>query len=65
MTTGCVAEFDPDRGLGTIRSDDGTAYLFHVIEISDGTRTIEPGRPVAFEPLARFGRFQAGGIRKL
>jgi cold shock CspA family protein len=65
MLRGTVADFDGDAGLGTIESDDGTAFRFHVIEIADGTRTIEPGRAVAFVRLPRFGAIQAGSIQKL
>jgi cold shock CspA family protein len=62
---GAVAEFDGDVGLGTIESEDGTAFRFHVIEIADGTRSIEPGRAVTFVAMPRFGAIQAGSIHKL
>ena len=65
MLYGTVTEFDDARGLGSVTADDGATFAFHCIEILDGTRTIETGRRVAFEPLARFGRFQAGAISKL
>jgi cold shock CspA family protein len=61
---GTVAAFDEARGTGTITGDDGTSYEFHCIEILDGTRTIDVGRAVAFRPLPRFGRIQAGAIEK-
>jgi cold shock CspA family protein len=59
-----VVDFDDHVGLGTIEADDGTAYTFHAIEIVDGSRTIDREQSVSFEPLARFGRFQAGRIDK-
>jgi CspA family cold shock protein len=62
---GRVTEFDDARGLGSITSDEGTTFDFHCIEIADGTRTIEPDQRVAFERLARFGRFQARTINKV
>ena len=62
MPTGSVTEFSADRGLGTIEGDDGLSYLFHVIEIADGTRTIDVGQPVRFRLLPRFGQLQAGSI---
>lgn len=62
---GSVTEFDDAAGLGTVTADDGTQFLFHVIEIADGSRSIEVGRAVGFRPLARFGRFQAGDIQKV
>jgi len=65
MLRGTVAEFDGDAGLGTIASDDGTMYRFHLVEIADGTRSIETGRAVAFVPLPRFGAIEAGSIQKL
>ena len=64
MLTGTVTEFSDDRGLGTVTASDGRPYLFHVIHIADGSRTIDIGRPVTFQLLARFGRFEAGNIRK-
>lgn len=62
LIDGVVTEFDDDRGLGTVLSDDGVAFLFHVIEIADGTRSIDVGQAVRFEPLPRFGTLQAGAI---
>ena len=35
------------------------------IEITDGTRSIELGQRVNFQPLPKFGRFQAGRIHKV
>ena len=35
------------------------------IEIADGTRTIEVGQPVGFQPLPKFGALQAGHVTKL
>lgn len=65
MLTGEVSEFSDARGLGTITSDDGRPYLFHVIEIADGTRTIEVGQRVTFRTLPKFGRLQAAGVHKI
>ena len=65
MQTGTVTEFDASRGLGLVRSSAEVDYVFHVIEIVDGTREIDIGQAVTFEPLPRFGRFQAGRIRKV
>jgi CspA family cold shock protein len=60
---GAVTGFDDPAGLGVITAEDGTAYAFHCTEIADGTRTISVGTQVAFEPLARLGRWEAGSIR--
>lgn len=65
MLRGGVSEFSDERGLGTVTTDDGVAYLFHVIEIADGTRTIDLGQTVTFESLPRFGTLQAARIHKV
>jgi cold shock CspA family protein len=65
MLSGEVVDFDGTKGLGTVRGENGVDYLFHVIEITDGTRTVELGQQVRFQPLPKFGRFQAGQIRKV
>ena len=65
MSTGQVTEFDGAKGLGTVHGENGVDYLFHVIEITDGTRAIDVGQRVSFRPLPRFGRFQAGRIHKI
>ncbi len=65
MPSGTVTEFDAERGLGRIRSEDGTEHLFHVVEIADGTRTVEVGRAVTFERLPKLGRVEAGRVRKV
>ena len=65
MLRGTVTQFDAAKGLGTVSSKDGTDYLFHVIEIADGTRSIDIGQSVSFHPLPKFGRVQAGRIEKL
>jgi len=62
---GTVTAFSDERGLGSVTSDQGRAYLFHVIEIADGSRTIEVGRAVCFQPLPKFGSLQAGHIVKV
>ena len=64
MLAGTVTDFDDATGLGTVTDADGRTYLFHCIEIADGSRTIEVGRAVRFRPLPRFGRLQAGHVTK-
>ena len=64
MPAGHVTDFDPAVGLGSIVAADGTLFVFHCIEIVDGTRTIDVGQSVTFEPLPRFGTYQAGAIDK-
>lgn len=65
MLAGVVTDFSAERGLGTIESVDGDSFLFHVIEIADGTRDIDVGRAVTFDRLPRFGRLQAARILKV
>jgi cold shock CspA family protein len=59
---GTVTAFDEHVGLGTVTGDDGTAYLFHCVEIVDGTRTIAVGTAVSFERLAKLGRYEASAV---
>ena len=65
MRRGSVIEFDEAVGLGSISADDGAVFRFHLIEIADGTRSIDVGQDVAFVELSRFGELQAGSIHKL
>ena len=43
MPLGTVIDFDDHVGLGHVEADDGAVYLFHCVEIADGTRTIDVG----------------------
>jgi cold shock CspA family protein len=59
---GTVTEFDERRGLGTVRADDGRAYLFHCTQVAGGTRTIAVGTPVTFTVWPRLGRYEAADV---
>ena len=59
---GVVVAFDDHVGLGTIESE-GTSYLFHCVEIADGTRTV--GTPVEFRSVTRFGTLEATDVATL
>jgi cold shock CspA family protein len=61
---GVVSEFDEHVGLGVITDAAGSKYPFHCAEIADGTRTIEIGADVEFDPLAKLGRIEAGRIAR-
>jgi CspA family cold shock protein len=63
MPAGTVIAFDEDVGLGEVRGDDGEVYLFHCVEIADGSRTVEVGAAVQFELMSKFGRFEASRLR--
>lgn len=60
---GVVREFDRAVGLGSITRPDGVAHAFHVIEIADGTRSVDVGAEVSFDLLAKFGQYEAANIR--
>ena len=62
MPHGSVTDFDEARGLGVITDDTGTAYRFHCVEISDGTRSIAIGTPVRFDVIAKLGAYDAARI---
>lgn len=62
--TGVVAQFDADRGHGTIQADDGRGYFFHCTAIADGSRHVDEGARVTFEVVAGHqGRWEAADVR--
>jgi cold shock CspA family protein len=63
VATGRVIDFDEHVGLGHVAGDDGAEYLFHCVEIADGTRTIDVGADVEFDLLRKFGRDEAAQVR--
>lgn len=62
---GSVESFDENAGLGTILADDGVTWPFHCVEISDGSRTIEPMSRVWFRLEFRVLRVEAVDVRKM
>jgi cold shock CspA family protein len=62
---GVIAEFDAFVGLGYITVVNGDRYLFHCIEIADGSRNVEAGSSVSFETVERFQRAEACKIIKV
>ncbi len=62
---GRVTEFDEARGLGTITAEDGQSYPFHCTQLTDGSRLVDTGQAVRFDPLPKLGRYEAGTIDKL
>jgi cold shock CspA family protein len=60
---GTVIEFDEYVGLGEVEDADGRRFLFHCVEIADGTRAIEVGTEVDFELRVKFGRDEATQLR--
>jgi CspA family cold shock protein len=65
VNTGTVSDFDEPSGLGVIISADGVEFPFHCVEIADGSRTIEVGIDVEFQPLRKLGRVEAAAIRPI
>ena len=61
--TGTVTAFDEGVGLGLVVTDDGAVHEFHCVAIADGTRTIEVGRAVELDLVARLGRWEAQRLR--
>ncbi len=59
---GRVVAFDEAAGLGEVERAGGTRFLFHCIEIADGTRSIAVGAAVRFEMLCKLGRYEAARI---
>jgi cold shock CspA family protein len=62
---GTVTAFDDHVGLGTVTGADGAQFLFHCVEIADGSRTIAVGTAVDFELLPKLGRYEASRLSPL
>jgi cold shock CspA family protein len=61
---GSVAEFEVDRGTGTVEAGDGRRLFFHCTAIADGTRTIAAGTRVSYVVLpGHLGHWEAGDLR--
>jgi len=63
MVSGKVTGFDEYVGLGEVTTADGTAYLFHCVEIADGSRVIGVGTAVEFDLMTKFGCDEASRLR--
>ena len=63
---GRVVGFDPRRGTGLIRGDDGAERSFHATRLADGSRSVEVGTAVAFVvgPGAHPGSWEAVEVVK-
>ena len=60
---GVVVAFDAAAGLGSVASPDGARYVFHCVEIADGSRSIDVGTEVSFRPLRKLGAVEARCLR--
>jgi cold shock protein len=61
--TGVVAEFDAEKGFGSVEGEDGRRLFFHCTQIAGGTRTIDVGTAVTFEVVAgHLGRYEAAEV---
>ncbi len=45
---GVVVAFEEERGLGTLRGEDGSEVPFHCVAVADGSRRVEVGRSVVY-----------------
>ncbi|MEM8747369.1 MAG: hypothetical protein AAGF91_11755 [Actinomycetota bacterium] len=61
--SGTVTSFDEHVGLGEVTDTDGGRYLFHCVEIADGSRTIDVGALVRFTTMSKFGKLEASSLR--
>jgi cold shock CspA family protein len=60
---GKVVSFDEERGLGTVRADDGAELQFHCTSIADGSRRIPEGVRVTFATATtHLGLLEAVGV---
>ena len=60
---GVVHDYDKERGIGAVPSENGVLFGFHSTQIADGSRQIAPGSAVAFRLAAAVGgRFEAFGL---
>jgi cold shock CspA family protein len=60
---GKVIAFDEEKGLGTVRADDGAELQFHCTSIADGSRRIPEGARVTFATsVTHLGLLEAVGI---
>ena len=62
---GRVVEFDEHRGLGLVEGESGDRYVFHCVELTDGSRRIDTGADVEFEVRQKFSRPEAFTIRRI
>ncbi len=60
---GVVVDFDEHVGLGHVQTDAGERYLFHCVEIADGSRSIAVGTPVEFDLMVKLGDREAANLR--
>ncbi len=61
---GKVIRFNPKKGFGFIKSEDGKDVFFHYSALEmDGYKTIEPETEVEFELLSSDKGFKADHIK--
>ena len=67
MTTGTVKWFNPDKGYGFIRPDDGGKDVFvHISAVEQsGLRNLQEGQKISYEVVAdkRTGKSSASNLR--
>ncbi len=67
MKTGSVQKYDPERGFGFIRRDDGEKNIFFHVSALRSVFVPKPGDPVEFEIgfNSRDGRERAEEVTRL
>lgn len=65
LHVGTVVAFDAAVGLGEVERSDGRRFLFHCIELADGTRSIEVPAAVTFGLLCKLGRYEASAVTRV
>ncbi len=61
---GKVIRFNPKKGFGFIKSDDGKDVFFHYSSLEmDGYKTVEPNTEVDFELLESDKGFKAAHVK--
>lgn len=66
LRLGTVVSYEVERGLGTLRDEDGAERRFHCTAISDGSRSIDEGTRVALVlEAAHGGVYEAGTVVKV
>ncbi len=65
MAKGTVKWFNPGKGYGFIKGEDGQDYFVHFSEIqTEGYKTLEEGQEVTFEvTTGKDGKTQASDVK--
>lgn len=63
---GKVVRFNPEKGFGFIKSEDGKDVFFHYSSLAmDGFKTIDANSEVEFELVESEKGYRASNVRKI